>query len=163
MVVMAMLFAVSGTVAGASGFTTENCGYGTSGRPVLLASAQNNGWYMNSLAAQVVNEVNADRAKYGLAPLTVSAELNRAAAVRAQEIVKRFSHTRPDGTSWSTVSKDAFGENIAKGHNSPDRVMAAWMSSDGHRRNILRESFGSIGVCALQVDGVLYWVQLFGR
>ena len=41
--------------------------------------------------------------------------------------------------------------------------MAAWMSSEGHRANILRASYGSIGVCCLQIDGVYYWVQLFGK
>ena len=41
--------------------------------------------------------------------------------------------------------------------------MAAWMSSEGHRANILRESFGSIGVCVIDVGNVRYWVQLFGK
>ena len=41
--------------------------------------------------------------------------------------------------------------------------MAAWLSSQGHRENILRSSFGSIGVCAYRLNGVLYWVQLFGK
>lgn len=121
------------------------------------------GQLMQGLANQVVSEVNAERAKYGLSALRIDAELSRAARVRAEEIVKRFSHTRPDGTKWSTVSASALGENIARGHNTADRVMAAWMTSDGHRRNILRESYGSIGVCALQVNGVIHWVQLFGR
>lgn len=121
------------------------------------------GMNMSGMAAQVVNEVNMDRQKAGLAPLTVSPELTAAAAVRAQEIVEKFSHTRPDGRSWSTVSSIAYGENIAKGHNSANRVMAAWMTSEGHRRNILRASYGSIGVYALQINGVMYWVQLFGR
>lgn len=118
---------------------------------------------MTSLAAQVISEVNVERAKYGLSPLSVDANLTSAACVRAREIVESFSHTRPDGTSWSTVSSSAYGENIAKGHNSAERVMAAWMSSQGHRENILRESYGSIGVCALKVNGVVYWVQLFGK
>lgn len=117
----------------------------------------------SSLAAQVVQQVNEERAKYGLSALKEDAQLTEAACVRAREIAESFSHTRPDGSSWSTVSSKASGENIAKGHSSVDRVMAAWMSSEGHRENILRERFGSIGVCALEIDGVLYWVQLFGR
>ena len=121
------------------------------------------GYYVSGYAAEVIRQTNADRAKAGLPPLMVSEELTRAAQVRAQEIVRKFSHTRPDGTKWSTVSAAATGENIAKGHNYPNRVMAAWMSSSGHRANILRGSFGSIGVCALKVNGVVYWVQLFGR
>ena len=117
----------------------------------------------SDLAAQVIDEVNAERAKYGLSALKTDAELTRAACIRAYEIVLSFSHTRPNGESWSTVSSAARGENIAKGHSSVARVMAAWMSSEGHRANILRESFGSIGVCVIDVGNVRYWVQLFGK
>lgn len=117
----------------------------------------------SDLAAQVIDEVNAERAKYGLSALKTDAELTRAACVRANEIVQSFSHTRPNGESWSTVSSATRGENIAKGHSSVARVMAAWMSSEGHRANILRESFGSIGVCVIDVGGVRYWVQMFGK
>ena len=127
------------------------------------ATEPSNGQSMTSLAAEVISQVNAERAKAGLSPLSVSAELTGAACIRAREIVEQFSHTRPDGSSWSTVSAAANGENIAKGQSTADRVMAAWMSSEGHRANILRESFSTIGVCALKVDGVIYWVQLFGR
>lgn len=129
---------------------------------VPTATAQN-GQSMTSLAAQVITQVNAERAKYGLSELSVNAELTRAACVRAGEIAEQFSHTRPDGSQWSTVSSSALGENIARGQSSVDRVMAAWMLSEGHRANILRESYGSIGVCALQVNGVIHWVQLFGK
>ncbi len=117
----------------------------------------------NDLAFRVIAEVNAERAKYGLSALREDPELTRAACVRANEIVQLFSHTRPNGESWSSVSTAARGENIAKGHSTVARVMAAWMSSEGHRANILRESFGSIGVCAIDVGGVRYWVQLFGK
>ena len=116
-----------------------------------------------SLAEQVVAQVNAERAKAGLNSLRVDSELTRAACVRVGEIAVKFSHTRPDGSAWSTVSKSAYGENIAMGQRTADKVMAAWMSSEGHRQNILRASFGSIGVCAATVNGVTYWVQLFGK
>jgi len=114
-------------------------------------------------AAEVVRQVNAERSKYGLQPLRVDAQLTAAARIRADEIVRKFSHTRPDGSKWSTVSSHAFGENIARGHRTADRVMAAWLTSEGHRANILRKSFGSIGVYAVNVNGIVYWVQLFGR
>ena len=102
-------------------------------------------------ASRVVAETNADRIKNGLS------------ALRAQELTQKFSHTRPDGSRWATVSGSAYGENIARGQKTPDKVVAAWMSSDGHRRNVLRASFGSIGVCCLKYNGVYYWVQLFGK
>lgn len=127
------------------------------------AEAPTDGSQMEAMAAEVVRQVNAERTKQGLNALEVSEELTRAASVRAGEIVQTFSHTRPDGTSWSTVSDKAYGENIAKGQNSADRVMASWMASEGHRANILRASYGSIGVCAVKVGGVIYWVQMFGK
>lgn len=119
--------------------------------------------HMPSQAYQVVQQVNMERAKHGLAPLEMNATLNAAAAVRAEEITRKFSHTRPDASKWSTVSKAAFGENIARGQKTVDKVMAAWLTSEGHRKNILRPSFGSIGVSCVKSGNVYYWVQLFGR
>lgn len=116
-----------------------------------------------ALANEVVGQVNAERAKKGLGALRISPELTRAAQVRALEITRKFSHTRPDGTSWHTVCRDAYGENIAVGQRTADKVMAAWMTSSGHRANILRASYGSIGVCAVVSGNVTYWVQLFGK
>ena len=127
------------------------------------APANAPGTVQSDLAAQVVEEVNRERAKAGLPALRVEAELTRAARVRASEIARSFSHTRPDGSAWSTVSGAAYGENIAMGQRTADKVMAAWMSSEGHLANILRPSFGSIGVCAYVSGGVTYWVQLFGK
>ena len=116
------------------------------------------------LASRAVSLVNEERAKQGLGTLRVDSELTRAACVRAGELTQVFSHTRPDGSKWSTVSASAYAENIARGQRTADKVMAAWLSSsDGHRENILRPSYGSIGVCAFDYNGVIYWVQLFGR
>ncbi|MBQ4089246.1 MAG: hypothetical protein IJC56_05115 [Clostridia bacterium] len=112
---------------------------------------------------EVIRQVNAERSKYGVSMLYVDGELSRAAYIRALELTKRFSHTRPDGSMWSTVTAKAKGENIALGYGYPDKVMAAWLTSAGHRRNILKSGYGSIGVCALEYNGIIYWVQLFGK
>ena len=119
--------------------------------------------YLDSYAYSAIEETNVERARYGLSMLRVDPELMAAARIRAQEIVRKFSHTRPDGTMWRTVSSAVYAENIARGHNNPDRVTAAWMSSSGHRRNILHATYGSIGMCCLKVGNVCYWVQLFGK
>lgn len=115
------------------------------------------------MAAQVVEKVNAERAKYGLSALQTDVNLTAAACVRAQEIAVKFSHTRPDGSSCFTVSKKASGENIAQGFTSAAAVMDGWMNSEGHRANILNSSFKTIGVCCAKVNGRYQWVQLFGR
>ncbi len=114
------------------------------------------------MEAELIRQVNQERAKYGLGALSQSSALSQAAQTRGQEIRQSFSHTRPDGSSWRTVSTAARGENIARGQQSVDKVMAAWMTSQGHRANILRSSYRSIGVSVQREGNVLYWVQLFG-
>ena len=123
-----------------------------------------------SYAEQVVSLVNEQRKNAGLSELAFNKEVSSAAMVRAQEIQTSFSHTRPNGTSFSTVLKDngisfrSAGENIAWGQRTPKQVMNAWMNSQGHRANILNSNFSSIGVAYVQSpSGTPYWVQLFIR
>lgn len=118
---------------------------------------------MDAYAMTVVEETNMERSGRGLGALRVDAELMRAARVRAGEIVQKFSHTRPDGTRWKTVSSAAYAENIARGQKTADKAVAAWMSSEGHRRNILREGYRTTGVACVKSGNVYYWVQLFGK
>ena len=123
---------------------------------------------MDSFALEVVELVNAERAKAGLSPLSIDTRAASAAAVRANEIQRSFSHTRPDGSSFSTALTQAganyrkSGENIAYGQAAPQQVMNDWMNSAGHRANILDSAFTSIGVGHVQSSsGVHYWTQLF--
>lgn len=123
-----------------------------------------------SYMKQVVSLVNEQRAKYGLAPLTIDSNMEKAALVRAREIQTSFAHTRPDGSSFSTALKDAgvsyrqSGENIAWGQRTPEEVMNGWMNSSGHRANILNSSYSRIGVGYVQnASGTGYWVQLFAN
>ena len=118
-------------------------------------------------ASQVVALVNAERTKYGLSALKADSRVQQAAQVRAAETVQSFSHTRPNGSSFSTalteagVSYTRSGENIAYGQSTPQQVVNAWMNSSGHRANILNESFTTIGVGYTVVNGTAYWAQLF--
>lgn len=121
-----------------------------------------------SYAEQVVALVNAERAKAGLNALTLDTEIASAALIRSKEIEMSFSHTRPDGRSFSTVLTDngikfnGSGENIAWGQRSPEEVMNGWMNSEGHRANILNPKFTKIGVGHYQNSaGRNYWTQLF--
>ena len=117
---------------------------------------------------RITELVNEHRAAAGLAPVTYSAKLSEAAQVRAVEIEKSFSHTRPDGRYFSTIfaehgiSYRYAGENIAWGQKSPEEVVSAWMNSAGHRANILNAKFTELGVGYRQNDrGVNYFTQLF--
>ena len=134
-----------------------------SGAQPAATQAPASGVSREDLAAQALRLTNEERASRGLPALRTDPELTRAACVRAGEIARTFSHTRPDGTSWSTVSGAAYGENIARGQNSAEKVIAAWMTSTSHRENMLRKSYGSVGICAYKAGGVVHWVQLFGK
>lgn len=121
-----------------------------------------------SYMEQVVNLVNIERAKEGLAPLTMDTKISAAAQVRAKECEQSFSHTRPDGRNFATALKEQnlsyrrAGENIAWGQRSPEEVVKAWMNSAGHRANIMNTGFTKIGVGYYQnTRGTNYWCQLF--
>lgn len=127
-----------------------------------------NGTSQDEFANRVVELVNAERAKAGLSSLTVDTKAASAAQKRAGEIQISFSHTRPDGSQFSTAltqvgaSFRGAGENIAYGQQSPEEVMKVWMNSAGHRANILNGSFTSIGVGHIRsAAGVDYWTQMF--
>jgi len=117
---------------------------------------------------QVVELVNVERTKAGLAPLSIDTNVQAAAMVRARECEQLFSHTRPDGSSFATalrqqnISYRSAGENIAWGQRSPQEVVNAWMNSPGHRANIMSFNFTAIGVGYYEnANGTDYWCQLF--
>ena len=123
---------------------------------------------LSGYADAVVKLVNQERAKAGLKSLSVNQAAAAAANVRAREIEGAFSHTRPNGSSFSTALKEqgasyrAAGENIAYGQRSAEQVMEGWMNSSGHRANILNAEYTAIGVGVYRsASGTLHWVQLF--
>ncbi|MCC8026115.1 MAG: CAP domain-containing protein [Clostridium sp.] len=143
------------------GVSPEIPGEQTPGKP-------DHGESQDEYGEAVAELVNAERAKAGLSPLTVDAGVGEAAQVRAEEIRKAFSHTRPDGSSFSTILAQmgityrGVGENIAYGQNSPESVMESWMNSSGHRANILNKDYTTIGVGHYQdANGTDYWTQIF--
>ncbi|MGN9790793.1 CAP domain-containing protein [Streptomyces sp. OZ13] len=117
--------------------------------------------------ARVVALVNSERSKAGCSPVTLNAKLSKAAQDHSEDMAahRNMSHTGSDGSdagaritragySWST-----YGENVAYGYATPESVMAAWMASPGHKRNILDCGFKEIGVGLAQPDS--YWTQNF--
>lgn len=122
----------------------------------------------NPYLQQIVDLVNAERAKAGAAPLVMVTELNHAAGIRAEEIYTKFAHERPDGSRYRTVldqlaiSYSGCGENVAYGFRTPEAVMEGWMNSEGHKANILNENYTSIGIGYYKgANGYNYWAQMF--
>jgi|GEM_PF-4887589 len=126
-----------------------------------------------TIVQQVVDLVNEERAKEGLAPLTLDASLCDAAAIRVGEISGKFSHTRPNGETCFTALDEAgvnyiqAGENIALGQRTAQEVMQDWMNSPGHRANIMSTKYSRIGVAVTQSTDARYngyaWAQEFAN
>lgn len=116
---------------------------------------------------EVVRLVNQERSKHGLSPLTSDWQLSRVARYKSQDMRDNgyFSHTSPTyGSPFEMmksfgISYRTAGENIARGQRTPLEVVNAWMSSSGHRANILNKSFTRIGV-GYVLEGN-YWTQMF--
>ena len=115
----------------------------------------------------VAELVNAERAKYGLAPLTLSSELSSGARAKSKDMSDNnyFSHTSPTyGSAFDMMKQFGItyktaGENIAHGYSTPEAVVTAWMNSEGHRANILDAGYTTLGV-GYVADGN-YWTQWF--
>ena len=110
-------------------------------------------------AYEVLDMINSYRGS----PLTMDSELQEAALTRAVETILYFEHARPNGGKWNSQNARVKGENLGMGSGSSSKLMGLWMDSPGHRENILRSSFNSIGVSCIEYEGTYYWVQCFGR
>ena len=118
---------------------------------------------------QVLALVNRERAAAGCGAVVADGGLTAVARAHSADMRDRgfFAHTDPDGRSpfdraAATGVGGARAENIARGQADADAVMAAWMSSPGHRANILDCSLTRLGVGVAQGAGGPWWTQLFG-
>ncbi|MDD3219260.1 MAG: Ig-like domain-containing protein [Lachnospiraceae bacterium] len=122
---------------------------------------------------EVLRLTNKQRAANGVEPLSTFPVLQGVSDLRKAEQLELYSHTRPNGSRFSTslteagISWNTCGENIAAGYGSPASVVNGWMNSDGHRSNILNSNFTQMGsgyIYSEQSANPLYtsyWVQVF--
>ena len=108
--------------------------------------------------------IDAARSANGLGGLHPDARLMRAAQRHAEDMAARgyFGHDTPEGTSFvqraaaQGVGGCWMSENIAQGPFTATSVVAAWMASTGHRRNILS---GRASIYGLGAQGG-HWVMV---
>jgi len=139
------------------------------------------------LKQDVINLVNVERARLGLAPLSNNTLLEQAAQMHTDDMRQRnfFEHDNPDGQGpfnrieamgylqpyydCNCTKSYATGENIAKGQSTAAEVMETWMNSAEHRDNILSADYNEIGIGVTPVDpneaGFTghFWTQNFGK
>jgi len=129
---------------------------------------------------RVVELVNIERVNAGLPPLKRNDQLDLAVRDHTRDLVEDdyFAHDTMDWvdgeltsvcgpftrmnlyyTGWSNA-----GENLAAGYSTPEAVVQGWMSSTGHRANILNPKFKEVGVGYYQGPAkyTYYWGQDFG-
>ena len=141
---------------------------------------------VQALQAGTLCLVNAERAARGLQPLRAQNALARAAGsfARQMHVLKFFDHTSPSGTTMLARVRSSgylrnarhwlLAENIGWGSGllaTPRAAVQAWMTSPGHRRNLLSRGFAEIGIgivqgapqtlCGGAVAGI--YVSDFGR
>jgi uncharacterized protein YkwD len=120
--------------------------------------------------AEVVRLVNKLRIAAGCPALAPYPALTEAAQDHSASMARtgRLSHRGPGGRSlvqrledvgyvWSQV-----GENIAYGYPDAAAVVAGWMDSPPHRRNILACGHRDIGVGLAHGHDTTWWTQITG-
>jgi len=115
--------------------------------------------------------LNQDRIANGLSPLTLDPALSQIARAKSRDMheKKYFSHTSPTYGSVSNMLKHfgysfvSVAENIAH-HANVEKAQAAFMSSSGHRRNLLGSQWSKVGIGVwTDSQGFVYVTQLFVR
>jgi len=117
------------------------------------------------------NLLNEDRISNGLAPLELDAELSRIARIKSADMNANhyFAHVSPTYGNAASMLKhfgyafNGVGENIAH-HATVLKAQAAFMSSSGHRANILGSQWSKVGIgVSYDENGYVYVTQLFVR
>ncbi len=130
-----------------------------------------------STAAQPANTasfasmINAVRAENGVAPVTRSSKLDRAAQRHAEDMLNNgfFSHTGSNGSTagqrataagyrWSTVA-----ENIAADYATKEEALQSWVNSPGHQANNISPNVTNFGFGSAGTGRNKTWVLMFAR
>ena len=117
--------------------------------------------------------INAYRKQNGLKPLTIDAQLTRAAKAHSRDLAKwdRISHYGSDGSNpWDRVRRAGYkarlaAENVGTGQATLKEVFAGWKKSPGHNKNLLLKDAKHMGI-ALVHDGKTefktFWTLVLG-
>jgi uncharacterized protein YkwD len=117
----------------------------------------------------VVELLNRERAAAGLPALRTDVRLGEAAQAKAAAIAGSgtLTHTSSaPGTPWPTLARAGYmysiaGENLAEGIPEAKDIVADWMASASHRKNILTSGFTDVGAAVVTSRGSDYVVAYF--
>lgn len=125
---------------------------------------------MTVTGSQIFAEHNADRRAHGLVQFTRSSGLDASAQIVAHRLARRDQGIGHARFWWRVIDKAtrsryrALGENLALDYGSAVSLMAAWIASVLHRRNIRNPKFRfiGIGIAAGRRSGKPYYCIHFG-
>ncbi len=115
----------------------------------------------------MIRMINEERAKAGVPPVRESSVCYDYADLRAEELVQRANHVRPDGSSCFSGIPAPYkrvAENIAAGYTLPKTAMYNLMRSKGHQKNILNPEYEEVSIGYHYEEGskwTSYWIQIF--
>lgn len=135
-----------------------------------------------SIAAQVEAEVlrlsNIEREKIGLNSLSTNTTLAETARAHSRDMLDRdfFSHDNPDdcssscrataaGYRWQTVGENIYmmsGWDLTP-EEAAIMIVNGWMSSPGHKENLLKPSYLESGIGIVVQGEAMYATALYGK
>ena len=112
--------------------------------------------------AAMLNQVRADN---GSGPVQYDARLGLAAQLHANDMLamRDMTHVGSDGSSvGQRVLRQGYhyrivGENIARGQQTEQSVLTAWVNSSGHQANNINPLFEDFGLGKAGSGSQLYW------
>ncbi len=126
-----------------------------------------------TLERALLDEINEVRVAHGMRALTADERLREIARAHSETMLAGgfLGHESPDGSLPADRVRAAgidfrlVGENVARSLRplgAVHGVVDEWMTSPGHRANILTPDFRRTGVgAAVAEDGTIYVTQLF--
>jgi uncharacterized protein YkwD len=124
----------------------------------------------NKLLEEVRDLTNQARINEGMTPFMSTNLLDQAATCRANELLVKLSHDRPDGSPFYTIYSE-FGIVVSSGAEnficgtagaySASQIVNEFLASPVHRCNILSSNFSQIGMGIVVTESQFYIVQTF--
>ena len=111
----------------------------------------------NLSSTVLISLTNLARTQANLHPLTPNSQLNQAALLKAQDML-RFGYWQhqsvTDREPWYFLDQAGYayhfaGENLARDFSDSDQVVQAWLNSPSHRANLLNPQYTEIGLAVV--------------
>ncbi|OEJ16057.1 serine protease [Brachyspira hampsonii] len=118
-------------------------------------------------SAKLLKLINEERQRAGLEAYQTSEDLQKAAAIRAEEISKVFESKRPDGSEMHTVYLENgikvayYGESIRTGYETANGIFKAMIEDPSDSSSILDMDYTHIGIGIYKNAKNTYWAILY--